>query len=367
MNNLSKVLLIEDDDFSAALVHDILDQGCDKFHAVDGREALEIIEHTPPDLVLLDVELPGMSGLELCRTIRANPATQDMPVIFISGKATDQDKMAGYEAGGDDYLTKPVAAVDLRAKVKHALRLNADRARIRQNLSAAVSTAMSAVSGTEEIGTLMNFVRRSFGCPDYASLVKDALSVTGAYGLTASIQLRGDCGKASGSWAGACSPLEEEVLTSIATQGHNIDFSHYTAFSSARVSIIVRNMPEATDRCGRIKNHLDFLLDAVDARVAALDHAKNISEIGRLAASADKALEHINQVLNQTDEERRLIQEALCVKLEAAFVMLGLTQSQEDEVSRLAQLVINEALTRCDGGMGEGRAVAALLARLRRL
>jgi DNA-binding response OmpR family regulator len=372
MNNRSKVLLVDDDDFSAALVHDVLSIDCDIAHAVDGQAALESIAQTPPDLILLDVQMPGMSGLELCRTLRDNADTQDLPVIFLSGKVTDQDRMAGYEAGGDDYLTKPVSAVDLRSKVKRALQLSADRARIKKNLSEAVSTAMTALSSAAEIGVVMNFLHRSFTCPDYDSLVTEALNVTHAFGVDASIQVRGAAGQISRKAKGICSPLEEEILTNIAAQGSNVDFGNYTAFSHQHATILARNMPAGdTKRYGRVKDHLSLLLEAVNARLAALDHASAVtakpSENAALVENVIKELEGIRGVLNKTPEEKAQIQEVLSRHLESTFAQLRLTQSIEDELVELTNKAFNEALVFYGVERFSGESIAALLAQLKRV
>lgn len=369
MNNRSKVLLIDDDDFCAALVHDVLSVDYDISHAVDGPSALETIAQVFPGLILLDVQMPGMSGLELCRTLRDNADTQDLPVIFLSGKVTDHDRMAGYEAGGDDYLTKPVAAVDLRFKVKRALQLSADRARIKKNLSEAVSTAMTALSSAAEIGVVMNFLQRSFTCPDYDSLASEALNVTNAFGVDASIQVRGTTGQISRKAKGICSPLEEEILTNIAAQGSNVDFGNYTAFSHQYATILARNMPAGdAKRYGRVKDHLALVLEAVNARLAVLDHESSArsGENATLVASVIKELEGIHGILNKTQEEKAQIREVLSRHLESTFAQLRLTQSIEDELVELTNKAFNEALAFYGVERFSGESISALLAQLKR-
>lgn len=372
MEKRSRVLLIDDDDFSAALVHDVLSVDYDISHATDGPTALETLTQITPDLILLDVRMPGMSGLELCRTLRDNPATQDLPVIFLSGMVTEEDRLAGYAAGGDDYLTKPVAAVDLCAKVKRALALSADRASIQQNLSEAVSTAMTALTSAAEIGVVLNFLRSSFTCPDYATLAKEALEVTGSYGLSASIQLRGNMGRVSLTAKGACSPLEEEILANIADHGRIVDFGHYTAFSYQRATVIVQNMPsDDPERYGRIKDNLALLLEATDARVAGLDceHAaeNHLHDIERLIASVREVLEDVDRALHQTDQDKIQIQEAFSSKLESAFAQMLLTQSQEAEVVDLTQRAFKESLALLGSERWSSESISALLDQFQRV
>ena len=92
--------------------------------AANGAEALEKIDSFHPDLVLLDVMMPGVNGYEVCRQIRQNPGLRFVKVLFVSAKATMEERLRGYKEGGDDYITKPFDFDELLAKVNVFLRLN---------------------------------------------------------------------------------------------------------------------------------------------------------------------------------------------------------------------------------------------------
>ncbi len=84
--------------------------------AMDGEAALRAIEKNPPDLVLLDIMMPGIDGYEVCRRIRANEAWRDLPVMFLSSLEDARDKARGFEAGGNDYVTKPFESLEVQAR-----------------------------------------------------------------------------------------------------------------------------------------------------------------------------------------------------------------------------------------------------------
>jgi two-component system, OmpR family, response regulator len=83
----------------------------------NGREALDRLQGQPFDVVVLDVMLPGMSGLDLCRTIRAGQANRDVPILMLTARGDEADKLAGFNSGADDYLTKPFSMLELSARV----------------------------------------------------------------------------------------------------------------------------------------------------------------------------------------------------------------------------------------------------------
>ncbi len=117
----NKVILVVDDDKDIRNMIKIYLQN-DNYSvllAKDGNEALEILEGSKVDLVVLDIMMPGMDGMETCMKIREN---HRMPIIFLSAKGEDMDKIMGLSAGGDDYLTKPFNPMELTARVKANIR-----------------------------------------------------------------------------------------------------------------------------------------------------------------------------------------------------------------------------------------------------
>jgi two-component system response regulator ResD len=129
----ARILVVEDDYTVAEVVMDYLRHaGLESRHVPDGQAALDIAATWQPDLVVLDLMLPGVSGLEVCRRLRAQERTQALPVIKLTALGEESDRVRGLESGADDYVTKPFSPRELSLRVQAVLR----RARAAQTVGA---------------------------------------------------------------------------------------------------------------------------------------------------------------------------------------------------------------------------------------
>ena len=117
------ILVMEDEDALATLLqYNLEKEGYDVVVAADGEEGLVQIDERQPDLVLLDWMLPKVSGIEVCRRLRGRPETRNLPIIMLTARGEDSDRVRGLDTGADDYLTKPFSMVELIARIRAVLR-----------------------------------------------------------------------------------------------------------------------------------------------------------------------------------------------------------------------------------------------------
>ncbi len=118
-----RILIVDDNPTNVAIVEELLGDSYVLAVAQDGEQALEMVPQFNPDLVLLDIMMPGIDGYEVCRRLRRDPNYRFVKIVLVSAKAMTDERLRGYEVGADDYVTKPFVAEELQAKVRVFLRL----------------------------------------------------------------------------------------------------------------------------------------------------------------------------------------------------------------------------------------------------
>jgi serine phosphatase RsbU (regulator of sigma subunit) len=149
MKKLSDCRVLLVDDAKANL--DILVEGLKSEHklslALNGETALQVAARTPPDLVLLDIVMPGMDGYEVCRRMRQMPETAEVPIMFLSSLEEVQNKTRGFEVGANDYLTKPFEMLEVKARVRSLLKAKAYNDAVKEQIASELRVAREIQMG----------------------------------------------------------------------------------------------------------------------------------------------------------------------------------------------------------------------------
>ena len=124
MRRVPRVLVVEDEQDIAALIKHALERSGDAHVDVvgSGDTALRAVTDDAPDLVILDINIPNINGIDVCRLVRGRPATAHLPIIILSARTSESDRVAGLDLGADDYVTKPFSLKELAARVRAVLR-----------------------------------------------------------------------------------------------------------------------------------------------------------------------------------------------------------------------------------------------------
>lgn len=280
MAELLKVLVVDDDRTWQSFLAASLEGGFEVKVASNGDEADTLVREWIPDCILLDIEMPGKNGYEVCREIKANPLVDDIPVIFLSSKSSLQEKIRGFEMGAEDYLVKPCEAELLTAKVNRAVNQYHEKKSLDAKAAAAQVAAFEALSSSADLGRSLRFVERTYTMNSFDRLAEGLFQTMDEFGLQTSIMFVSANGPLFYSHNTVeISPLEKEMFIATHQEGRFCDFGNRTFCNFKLASLLVKNMPlEHPERYGRIKDTIPWILGATDGKVTSLDKQQLLLE-----------------------------------------------------------------------------------------
>lgn len=294
-----------------------------------------------PDIFLLDVSLPGIDGCQLCRQLKDDWDTQDIPVLFVSGSDDIEARLLCYDAGGEDFISKPFDPNELLRKLRIAAQLINSRRQLHEQAGYAQRTAMSAMVSMGELGVVLQFLSKSFACESAETLAEALLDSMRQYDLQAAVQVRLGGEVFSLSDNGRDLPLETSVLNHVSHAGRIFQFKSRCVFNYGRVTLMVNNMPlDDADRCGRIRDNGALLAEGADARLKAIEVELSAQ---RRRSGIEAALPRVHATLDAVQGNyRRNCYELTQVMVEfqealmKSYVHLGLTEGQEEQMTAMA-------------------------------
>jgi len=349
MDEKTKILVVDDNLFMREMLEGALSENYQIIIAENGADALMLAQAECPALILLDVEMPGMDGYETCRQLKQEDATSAIPVIFVSALDQIEERLKGYEVGGDDYVVKPFNQHELKAKITHLLGMISERTQLKGMVSYATNTAMTAMTSMSEMGALLESLKKFNASIDERALGEAVLSGISLYGLSGVVQVRTPEKTLSLSAQGEASPLEVSVIEHMAGMDRIVQFRNRMSIHYPHVAMLVNNMPvEDPDRCGRLRDHLAMLVEGAEMRASGIV-AENESRrrgvaIERMIDRVTGALNEIDSTQRQNRMEIRLAFSALTDQMEKALLRVALTREQEEFLSSIVSNGIEEII-----------------------
>lgn len=332
---LARILTVDDDSIIAAFYEAVLSPHYDVHTAGSGEEAIEACNMLMPDLILLDVEMPGLNGYDTCRKLREFSSA---PIVFATAHQTMEEHLKAFDAGGDDILTKPLLPEILLRKVGLAIRLKHTQQQLVEEKDLLQDQARNYLSSLGDSKVLLHFVRASLSCRSFEELAQNMVIAMREFSLEGSIVIRHGGVNTFLTTHGEATALEISILENARTMGSMFQFKRNLVVNDEKISIIVVNMPEAgSDANERIRCNMTVLADTgeafcdnVDMRKVSMERAENM-QIALFEAT--KAVEHIREKQQQMLMDVRVHLHGLTAKVEQSYSMLDTTQDQERAIS----------------------------------
>ncbi|MBP5985933.1 MAG: response regulator [Azonexus sp.] len=370
MEPIFRVAVVEDNPPQRMIMTRLLE----KEYSIEGFDsgAAFLASDAMFDAVLLDIEMPDLNGYDTCRRFREQSRGGETPVIFVSAHDTTPERVAAYEAGGDDFVTKPIAAHELNHKLRSAIEHRERVRALTSESSTAQQVAFTAMISMGDLGVVIEFLRKSALATSYSVIAARLIAAMKAWGLQGAVQVRGRHEQVNLNAEGPMSAMQAAVLEKLRDIGRIFEMGSRAVINFEHVSLLVENLPvEDPDKVGRLRDHLAVLAESADMRTAALD-ATNERAQQKLAVEAtlaelQNAMQHIAA---RTSGGLRKSQTNLLESIEQlarTLATLGLTETQTGYLDDLVRHAEEDAHGYFDAVAQSDSEFTEVLNRLQRL
>lgn len=351
------VLAIDDDKFIQKVISKSLQSGDMSVRiAGDGESGIEEALNNTPDIILLDVEMPGINGYETCDRLRNIESIKDVPIVFLSSHSSLRERMQGYEVGADDYLVKPFEKEYLIARINILVKYHTERKELREQFELAHKNAITAMTGSSELAMAMRFLEKSLTYHSINDLAQGLFEFTEQFSLECCAMIsEGSTPIWYSSESSAISPLEKELIEMCDKEARFLDFGIRTIINYPCISLLVKNMPlDDMDRYGRIKDLLPIVLSAVNSKTNTIRTEEALTEQSEnLLASFKKihnSLFYLGSTIVSNKKQSASIMNQLVQDLNIDFLGMGLEEDQEEFLLTRIDSAIEKALVEMDAG-----------------
>lgn len=325
------VLAIDDDKYVHHVIEESLSGFCTLIHAKNGEEGLRQALKYNPDIILLDIEMPGKTGFEVCTELKAHPQTKDTPVMFLSGKTELPDRVKGYNAGAADYIVKPFNAEELMARIRVLYQYRQHSKKLKSDVERAQITAEIAMTDSGDMGRIMRYVGQSYHAHDIKALSEHMFEFFNPMDLDVVLAFwYQDIGVFCSAEGGVC-PLEQELLEKHRDANRFVDFGHRTIVNYPKISMLVKNMPlNDAQLYGRYKDLFPHILEVTNAKVQDMEvNERALAQAQQIGNAFNELSE---QMYQNSDSRERAVEKFAAQLVELTKSVEQSNVSSSDEV-----------------------------------
>ncbi len=352
-----KIIIVDDDLRNQRILENLLEDDFTLFIASSGEECLRLSAQEKPDLILLDIMMPGINGYETCIKLKQDSEMNKISVIFVSGKNSLEERMQGFDVGADDYFVKPFDHDQLILKINYALKLAMQRSDLLSKTSTATKMALQAMKDTSKLGIILRFIDDSYKAHTIEDIAIRLFNTTQALGWSCSASIKVNAQTHYLSDSGMISSLEKSLLEQLKGKGRFFDFRNRTIVNFDHVSLLIKNMPVDNEVLyGTIKDHVCFFASGVDVRIqalmASLELEKQQNNLLETIEAANNSMNEIRKAYHHLRVDGARIVEDLKDDVDDLIIGFGLTLPQEEALTQITEKGISKTSALFNSGIG---------------
>ena len=333
------ILIVEDDQDLMELNALHLEMaGYQILRAETAEEALALMsnEASAADLILSDIVMPGMGGYDFCSQAKKMTDWADVPFIFVSSLSTLEERLKGYDVGGDDYIIKPIDPKELILKVGRVLEVHDQNHSLQDMMNQSQKVAMQAMTYSSDLGQVIEFFKNSVGTNSFKELAELFFDYMRNNGLRSSIQIYTPEGQLNFGDQGEMSPLEANVIEMSRKKSRFFHFGARTIINYQDFSVLIKNMPvEDEEKYGIYMDTIGTLCNAVEARVSVLLGDNKNKKREELVNTVQNAMDELRKTMAEMQKDNMDAMYTMNNDIDDAMMTLGLTSEQEENIREI--------------------------------
>ncbi|MBR9790648.1 MAG: response regulator transcription factor [Gammaproteobacteria bacterium] len=351
--NEYEIVVVDDDIITLTLLEEALADFSVMIMAspLEALEALRGMEE-PPLLIILDVNMPDMSGFELCVKLREFISEEQSDIIFHTSSSEMEERLKGYEIGANDFLIKPIEIQELRKKARSIVKRGKKRREDKASTESHSQLIQAVISDLTEQGILIHYFRAASKTSSISSLLNLIVKTATSFGISSSVQVKYEMNdieyRQALSTEASISALERELLDRleyserIMSRGKRL-FLNYPPFTQ-----IIKNMPDDPAQAGRFRDHLAIILEAASSQYRDIVKTEEVNLMIQELEVVQKKADSDNQTKNRQvlDTLTELVD-----SVESKIFEYGLTEEQESELLQLFRKSTDKAYDTIDNAM----------------
>ncbi|MCG8316531.1 MAG: response regulator [Pseudomonadales bacterium] len=367
-----KILLVDDEPFFFELISELLGNDYEFAYAESGLDCVKYAKESKPELILMDVQMPEMDGYDACRTLKMNEDTHEIPVFFVSGNDSLDEKVKGYDAGGEDYIVKPLDGPEIDRKIGLFLSRHQEHQARKTALQTATSAACTALNSQGEQGVIISYLTNSYLCHDLDSVMNQLLVALNDFGYYSVVRLQSKLTSITRNSQLKWNPIEDAIVEQLKSSQRIDENNEWIIFNSEKVHILIRKKPDDdADKLGRVKDHISFLIQGTEARIQNLIVEQDLDEqtttLFNILKTTHRKLENFSA---QKTAARRSISDSIdgfYIEFENNLASIGLTEKQEKDVFDATDRFVNLMIDICADKLNDHAMLINLLNELKRI
>jgi len=356
---MEKILVVDDDSLNRDLLAALLASEYDVLQAESGESAVEITSQNIPDMILLDIQMPGIDGYQTCQRIKDDPRTENCPVIFVSASENEEEIIKGYEVGAIDYLVKPFNANELVQKIRSILALVRQKKEWEESYNEVGAATGKAGSDAAVYARISRFCADILSSGSYDILAGHFIDIVNDRGMNCTLQIREMDRNLMYSCASSSSSIEEKVISLASTKGRMVDYGKRMIVNGQHCSVLIKNMPLKNEHeYEALSNFLSMTCDVMDSRIGLIKIEAVNNQLSRqLQHVFQFVLDYMRAIRDGSDELHREvvhITENMCDNLALSIGEIVRVNDLSDDIEKKIVDIGNACMRETVSFLGDG-------------